>query len=620
MNLHVLIFSGSNDRAVIAFCRFACQHQVSISIISNGIEDVILNSDYKKFVIATRRKNILIVDEILEFANKARSISNCEKLIILPSTEYLNRFLLDNRLILSENNIVIPLCEKSIYELISDKYSFGELCKNENLHIPFEYPEKPNKYPFVIKPKYYQIAKQEILDKPAIIYNDIDFDNYFLNKNKSNYYFQEYIGGENYYLLFYISMDKDYSVYSQENFMQQSNGGSMILCKSSDIHIHEISNKFAELFIKIGFYGLVMVEVKHFNNQFYMIEANPRLWGPSQLIVDSGMNLFAYLLNEYGLSINLNEFIYKNDKWYFWSGGIKNTQVKNETFYNFNSDDFYKNYKELLQAEIYLKNDTKDIYLMENTTPDEELIQLYKNTSKHSSYQILPQVLKNLVGTAVSQAIPRFEAERWSFVCKHISFNEANVLDIGGNTGYFSFESIEAGAKKVVYIEGNTAHANFVEKASKKLNMNIHVFNKYLNFKDNLNESQFDIVLLFNVIHHLGDDFGDNQISLDEAKKEMQHAINYFQDKTKWMVLQLGFCWKGDRNSLLFKNGTKKEMIDFVESAIGDKWTIKAIGIAEENQSITEYQLLNERNIVRSDLLGEFRNRPIFILESKSIG
>jgi hypothetical protein len=36
-----------------------------------------------------------------------------------------------------------------------------------------------------------------------------------------------------------------------------------------------------------GFYGLVMIEVKEYDNQFYMIEANPRLWGPSQLILDA---------------------------------------------------------------------------------------------------------------------------------------------------------------------------------------------------------------------------------------------------------------------------------------------------------------------------------------------
>jgi hypothetical protein len=247
----------------------------------------------------------------------------------------------------------------------------------------------------------------------------------------------------------------------------------------------------------------------------------------------------------------------------------------------------------------------------------EKLKGLYQNTSKHSNYQILPNCLKPIISNDDLVINSRFEAERLKFLKSQFDFLEKKIIDIGGNTGYFSFQSIEEGASEVDYIEGNKEHAEFVKFAADDLKLNINVFNKYLNFDD---ESEFsldaDVILLFNVIHHLGDDFGDQTISMEKAKKLMADSINYFQNKTDILVLQMGFCWKGNRNLLLFENGTKKEMIDFVKKATDKKWEVIAIGIGEEDQDGTIFNLLNEKNIDRNDSLGEFRNRPIFILKS----
>jgi 2-polyprenyl-3-methyl-5-hydroxy-6-metoxy-1,4-benzoquinol methylase len=248
---------------------------------------------------------------------------------------------------------------------------------------------------------------------------------------------------------------------------------------------------------------------------------------------------------------------------------------------------------------------------------NQELIDLYKNTSKHSNYQILPNVLKPFIGENVIQTINRYEMERWQFVNEFVDFKGKKVLDVGGNTGFFSFESIEAGADEVYYYEGNTAHAKFVNQAATLLQQNILTTNQYVNFKDILTGSPFDIALLFNVIHHLGDDFGHAEIAMVDAKREMQKTIMYFYDLTEILVLQIGFCWKGDRNQPLFENGTKQEMIDFVNEAIDGKWSIEAIGIASIHGVTTHYSLLNTINVERDNLLGEFRNRPIFILKRK---
>lgn len=245
-----------------------------------------------------------------------------------------------------------------------------------------------------------------------------------------------------------------------------------------------------------------------------------------------------------------------------------------------------------------------------------KLKDLYEKTSKHSNYQILPNYLKTFFDETHLSINSRFESERLDYLKSHIDFRDKKVLDIGGNTGYFTFQAIEEGAKQVDYVEGNKAHYEFVKFAGEDLNIN--TFNKYLNFNDSSEvSSDYDIVLLFNVIHHLGDDFGDQNISMEKAKTLMGNCINYFQGKTDILVLQMGFCWKGDRKSLLFNDGTKEEMINFIHKIIDGKWEVLSIGVAEIRRNETIYNPINTENIKRNDALGEFRNRPIFILKSK---
>lgn len=252
-----------------------------------------------------------------------------------------------------------------------------------------------------------------------------------------------------------------------------------------------------------------------------------------------------------------------------------------------------------------------------NNNETELLKKLYQTTSKHSSYQILPSILKPYLSHNDIITSSRFEEERMTYLKKHIDFNGKKVLDIGGNTGFFSFESLAAGAKEVVYYEGNQAHANFVKVAADTLHQNIKVKNEYLDFNGYIPGEPFDIVLLLNVLHHFGDDYGNQEATKLNAKNKMTESIRYFSGRTTYLVLQIGFCWKGDRTQLLFENGTKQEMIDFVKEVLDDKWSLAAVGIAEEHNEKTVYKDVDTNNIHRDDKLGEFRNRPILILQSK---
>jgi len=248
----------------------------------------------------------------------------------------------------------------------------------------------------------------------------------------------------------------------------------------------------------------------------------------------------------------------------------------------------------------------------------EKLKKLYANESKHSNYQVLSERLNLLIGNDQIKVKTRYEKQRLKYILNNIDVKGKTVLDIGGNTGYFSFEMIANGASMVHYYEGNKEHAEFVRLSAKVLGVteNIVIKNEYLEFDEDLDKNKYDIVLLLNVLHHVGDDYGKKELTVVQAKKIITDQLNKLSPLSGTVVFQLGYNWKGNRDIGLFDKGTKKEVIDFVGLGIKHKWEIIKIGIPEKRGSIVEYYDLDENNINRDDSLGEFLNRPLFILRS----
>lgn len=243
------------------------------------------------------------------------------------------------------------------------------------------------------------------------------------------------------------------------------------------------------------------------------------------------------------------------------------------------------------------------------------MIDLYNKTSKHSGYQILTEEIYDFLDVENMNVLSRYEQERFDYIVKNLSLKDKSVLDIGGNTGFFTFQAIKNGAKHVDYYEGNKDHADFVELAKELYDgTKISVFNEYFSFET---EKKYDIVFFLNVIHHLGDDFFAEK-SIEKSKERMCKCINNISEFASVLVFQMGFNWKGNINYPLFSNGTKNEMIDFILDTTKGKWEAIAIGIPEKINEIV-YREKNNQNIKRIDSLGEFLNRPIFILKSRCL-
>lgn len=249
----------------------------------------------------------------------------------------------------------------------------------------------------------------------------------------------------------------------------------------------------------------------------------------------------------------------------------------------------------------------------------EQLIALYKKVSKHSNYQILYPSLQKIISQDKELYIKsRYEQERFDYICSKINFNNKICGDVGGNTGYFSFAALEQDAEFIYYYDGNYTHANFVTLASQilKNNHKLEVNAEYINLAEESLTNKVDILFLLNVLHHIGDDYGT--LSTNNVLEHITNVLNALATQTDILIFQMGFNWKGNRNLPIFKSGTKEEMVNFIHEQTKTHWDIQDIGIAKkQNNNTVKYNDLSCKNIHRNDELGEFLNRPLFIMRSK---
>jgi hypothetical protein len=98
-----------------------------------------------------------------------------------------------------------------------------------------------------------------------------------------------------------------------------------------------------------------------------MIEANPRLWGPLQLMLDQGVDPFAPCFADHGLNVDPPRDLGPRHDFYFWSGGLAHLAAPC-TFHGYSADDFVADYAPIARADLFARDDTRRLHAHELQT------------------------------------------------------------------------------------------------------------------------------------------------------------------------------------------------------------------------------------------------------------
>lgn len=276
-----LIFSGHNQRAVIALVRYLEGHSLRYYVVASGPDDPIYNTDYSENVVFQRSSKKVCINLFEDILERITG----ENPVYLPTTEFINDFVLENREGIERLGILVKLCEKSVYNKLTSKVESQDiLCVGTNI-IKVPVQSKRNlKAPCVFKP--YVNIKNGVGCYPIICRSDSDLEKLLQEVDVEDYFVQNYVDGASYYLCGYLSESGGFCGYFQKNIAQQEGGKSIVFaesCENPGVDVEAIVKRLTS----VSYYGAVMIEVIESDGAFYYIEMNPRFWGPLQLGIDS---------------------------------------------------------------------------------------------------------------------------------------------------------------------------------------------------------------------------------------------------------------------------------------------------------------------------------------------
>ena len=321
---------------------------------------------YAPHISLVRSNPMLDIDDLCNCIESVRA-GTSERFVIAPTSEAMNRFLLENRERIEQTGDILPLVSETLYRTISDKATFVARCREYDIPVPAELPsfDTPT-LPVVAKP-YSENSTDNYRHYPLLLYTKQDWKQFASSPDRDIYFLQQYIKGPSYYLQYYFHASGRVDRFSMRNLVQQPDGKSIVAAEPAHLHLDKTYRVFETLLRDAGFNGLIMIELMFENDRFYAIEANPRMWGPAQLMVDSGSNLYVSFINDlFGYNLPLNICGQAENSLYFWWAGFWSPQLQGKPMkWHYSPSKFWEMYPEFLQTEIYCRKDTRGIFLQE---------------------------------------------------------------------------------------------------------------------------------------------------------------------------------------------------------------------------------------------------------------
>ena len=315
-----LLFSGHNERAVVALCRYFSRADLPFVIVSAGRNDAIRHTDYQAQV-RFERLDPIVDDALLQAVGKLAA-DTPGPLVYCPTTEFINDFVLRRRAELAGCGVQVGLPQRDVYERLTSKWVSQELMRGlPGVRLPRQLPMAGLRAPCVLKPRR-NVEGAAVL-YPLLCGSSQALRNALNGLDKTLYFAQEYVRGQSHYLCAYLAHDGEHVAFWQENLMQQAHGKSVVLARTGDNPGVDVDALMSRLHAQ-GYHGPLMVEFICAANGLHYIETNPRFWGPLQLALDACPELLDLFARDHGaLPRPRARAAHSGPHYYAWSAGAR---------------------------------------------------------------------------------------------------------------------------------------------------------------------------------------------------------------------------------------------------------------------------------------------------------
>lgn len=317
-----IMFSGHNDRAVVALCRYFHAVEIPFFLVARHGTDAIFNTQWSDHVFFQREEAALNVQLMERIATSLRALGLSP--VLCATSEFLNCFVLDNHAAMSAGGWNCALPEPVLYRSLSDKGCSGSII-HEMTGLTSPAVQPPGRWgsPCVLKPKHNVMNGKTLYpifcnapDELATALEKIEIEDWFS---------QEWVEGQSLYLCAYLDKAGYFDCYWQENLLQQPGGKSIVLARSTVNPGIDVAALMAGLHSK-GYFGPFMMEIMRDRcGRLFYIEVNPRFWGPLNL----SLKVCPGLLNRFAVDQDLMPLRLMasqdgTDHWYAWAFGALN--------------------------------------------------------------------------------------------------------------------------------------------------------------------------------------------------------------------------------------------------------------------------------------------------------
>lgn len=365
-----LVFSGGNDRAVLAFLRALSLCDQRAYIVARTRTDRIFRTRFRQDVVHLRETAELTLGIFFDCIQQVRKFAGDRTLVILPSSEYFNDFLLQHREKIKQLGCEIPLVDTEIYRLLTNKRSAADFFAAAGIAIPAEFPVLADaRLPLVAKP-IRNVNARGVSLYPMLLHTKMDMQQFSSTNEITDFFFQEYVHGQSLYLFVHISGDSRHVLaWSQQNMLQQPQGKSMLLAQPCELHNLPVARHLLDVLHSAKFTGLGMIELIQDGDRITFIEMNPRIWGPIQFCVDQDQPLLQAFIGEW-LHGDPERYLaclsHHRCAYYSWVGGLLDTIVsRGRPTWHVNRITCIKLIVICLRNDVYLRRDSWRCFFFE---------------------------------------------------------------------------------------------------------------------------------------------------------------------------------------------------------------------------------------------------------------